>query len=222
MHLLRRTSAATAVSGRRLPSRPARMVCHKVAAVQEQPTQSPSPAGGEESGVLAASSASPSAPPAADAAALRLESLDAAQEELLKWMLFVDEDEQERDLGEMVDYAEFSAAAGEDADEELQEQVEKMMEQSAVDLRMGDRVMGTVYEVDEDGAYVEVGAKTAGFVPLSERSLAKLKSASTHTHFFFLSVGELTPLPLSLPIARAARTSRRWDRPMRRARHTVP
>lgn len=174
MHLLRRTTA-TAVSGRRLPSRPARLVCRKVAAVQEQPTaSSPSPSG-DDGSAPSPTSASLDSSSAAD---YRLQQLDAAQEELLKWMLFVDEEEQERDLGEMVDYAEFSALAGAEADEDLQESVEKMMEQSAVDLRMGDRVMGTVYEVDEDGAYVEVGAKTAGFVPLSECSLARLKSAS--------------------------------------------
>jgi hypothetical protein len=172
MHLLRRSAAASSAAAGRLPSRPARLVCRKVAAVQEQPT---------------ASSPSPSEDPApAGTAALqsstaedfRLQRLDAAQEELLKWMLFVDDEAQERDLADMVDYAEFSAAGGEEDDAELTEGVERMLEQSSVDLRMGDRVVGTVYEVDEDGAYVEVGAKTAGFVPLSECSLAKLKSVS--------------------------------------------
>lgn len=170
MHLLRRTTAS-AVAGRRLPARPARLVCRKVAAVQEQPTAS-SPSPSEDASTAVA------AEYGSKEADYRLEKLDAAQEELLKWMLFVGEEEQERDLAELVDYAELSAAGGEDDDPELQEATERLLESSTVDLRMGDRVMGTVYEVDEDGAYVEVGAKTAGFVPLSECSLARLKSAS--------------------------------------------
>jgi hypothetical protein len=51
-----------------------------------------------------------------------------------------------------------------------------MLEQSDYELKPGDKVVGTVYECDEDGAYVEIGAKSAGFVPLSECSLARLKS----------------------------------------------
>lgn len=57
-------------------------------------------------------------------------------------------------------------------------QVEDMMEQADYELKPGDKVVGTVYECDEDGAYVEIGAKSAGFVPLSECSLARLKSVS--------------------------------------------
>lgn len=105
----------------------------------------------------------------------RIEELDAAQEELLSWMLFWDGAAQEKDLDEMQDYEELTDQPEFDGAFELE--VEDMLEKaSETNLRPGQIVTGTVYEVDEDGAYVEIGAKSAGFVPLSECSLAKLKS----------------------------------------------
>lgn len=46
------------------------------------------------------------------------------------------------------------------------------------DFQLGNKVMGTVMEVDEDGAYIEIGAKCTAYVPLHECSFAKLKSVS--------------------------------------------
>lgn len=43
-----------------------------------------------------------------------LEELDDAQEQLLKWMLYTDEEAQEEDLDEMVDYDELGAEEYED------------------------------------------------------------------------------------------------------------
>lgn len=107
----------------------------------------------------------------------KIEELDAAQEELLSWMLFWDGAAQEKDLDEMQDYEELTEHA--EFDEAFEVEVEAMLDQaSELNLRPGQKVHGTVYEVDEDGAYVEIGAKSAGFVPLSECSLAKLKSVS--------------------------------------------
>jgi hypothetical protein len=102
---------------------------------------------------------------------LEIEELDAAQEQMLKWMA-LDEREQDEDLDEMVDYDEF----GDDEYEELFEEVEELYETADVDLKVGDTVVGTVYEIDEEGAYVEIGQKSSGFVPLSECSFAKLKT----------------------------------------------
>lgn len=107
----------------------------------------------------------------------KIEELDAAQEELLSWMLFWDNAAQEKDLDEMQDYEELTDNIAEDP--ELEQEIEAMIDKaSEVSLRPGEKVIGTVYEVDEDGAYVEIGAKSAGFVPLSECSLARLKSVS--------------------------------------------
>lgn len=114
-----------------------------------------------------------------------LAELDAAQEDLLKWMLYVPEDAQDSDLDEMVDYDEFA----DDEYEEVWEEVEGMLEECEYEFKIGDKVMGTIYECDEDGAYVEIGAKTAGFVPLAECSLAKLKTVRP---LFFVHI------PLSL------------------------
>eukprot|EP00882_Tetradesmus_deserticola_P032810 GHRQ01037402.1.p1 GENE.GHRQ01037402.1~~GHRQ01037402.1.p1 ORF type:complete len:187 (-),score=51.90 GHRQ01037402.1:140-700(-) len=108
----------------------------------------------------------------------KIEELDAAQEELLSWMLFWDGAAQEKDLDEMQDYEEVADQA--QFDEAFELEVEDMLEAaSETSLRPGQKVLGTVYEVDEDGAYVEIGAKSAGFVPLSECSLARLKSVSS-------------------------------------------
>ncbi len=102
---------------------------------------------------------------------LEVEELDAAQEQLLSWMM-LGEEEQEEDLDEMVDYDEF----GDEEYEELYEELEELFEAADVELKVGDKVVGNVYEVDEDGAYVEIGQKYSGFVPLSECSFARLKT----------------------------------------------
>ena len=103
---------------------------------------------------------------------LELEELDAVQEQMIQWMA-MEEEQQEEDLDEMVDYDEFG---DEEYAEELFDEVDNMIEASNVELKIGDKVVGTVYEIDEDGAYVEVGHKYSGFVPLSECSFARLKT----------------------------------------------
>jgi hypothetical protein len=103
---------------------------------------------------------------------LAVAQLDEAQENLLKWMLFLDSDAQEADLDEMVDQED----VGDEEFEDLYDEVEGMLEETEASFKVGDKVYGTVYEVDDDGAYVEIGAKTAGFVPLVECALGKLKS----------------------------------------------
>lgn len=102
---------------------------------------------------------------------LEIEELDAAQEQLLSWMMR-GEEEQEEDLDEMVDYDEF----GDEEYEELYEELEELIDAADVELKIGDKVVGTIYEVDEDGAYVEIGQKCSGFVPLTECSFARLKT----------------------------------------------
>ncbi|GAX80819.1 hypothetical protein CEUSTIGMA_g8254.t1 [Chlamydomonas eustigma] len=102
---------------------------------------------------------------------LELEELDSAQEQLLNWMM-QNEEEQEQDLDEMVDYDEF----GDEEYEEMFEEVQELLQTSDAELKVGDKVVGAVYEVDEDGAYVEIGQKYSGFVPLSECSFARLKT----------------------------------------------
>lgn len=109
-----------------------------------------------------------------EVAEMELAELDAAQEQVLTWMLNHTEQQHEEDLDEMVDYDEF----GDEEYAEIQDQVEQMIDASYSTLTMGDQVKGTVYEVDDDGAYIEIGEKASGFVPLSECSFAKLKSVS--------------------------------------------
>lgn len=105
---------------------------------------------------------------------MELQELDAAQEQLLKWMLTKTEEEQDADLDEMVDYDEF----GDDEYADMVEEVQTMLEEVDYEFKVGDKVLGTVIEVDEDGAYVEIGAKATAFCPITECSFARLKSVS--------------------------------------------
>ena len=143
----------------------------RVAAAEEQQTQA-------ESGLAAEARVIPSIDPAV-AQELELAELDDAQEQLLKWMMFTDEEAQEEDMDEMIDYDEF----GDEEYEELYEELEELYDAAGVELKVGDKVVGTVYEVDEDGAYVEIGEKSSGFVPLSECSFAKLKTVGIKSYF---------------------------------------
>ncbi|GFH17756.1 ribosomal protein S1 homologue [Haematococcus lacustris] len=87
-------------------------------------------------------------------------------------MMFTEEAQQEEELDEMVDYDEF----GDDEYAELFEEVDQMVDAEQQMLKVGDKVKGVVYAVDDDGAYVEIGDKASGFVPLEECSFAKLKT----------------------------------------------
>ncbi|KAG1679620.1 hypothetical protein FOA52_006137 [Chlamydomonas sp. UWO 241] len=135
----------------------------------EVSTSASSPDGGAEAASVPTSV--PDGVSAAEVAALELEELDAAQEQLLSWMM-KGEEEQEEDLDEMVDYDEF----GDDEYADMYAEVEEMVEEADVQLKVGDTVMAKIYEVDEEGAYCEVGSKYSGFVPLSECSFVKLKT----------------------------------------------
>ena len=104
---------------------------------------------------------------------LELDELDRAQEQLLAWVMYKEQEEQDEELDEMVDYDEY----GDEEYEELYDTVDALVEEAAgVQLSMGDSVVGTVYEVDDEAAYVDIGHKGSGVVPLSLCSSAKLKS----------------------------------------------
>lgn len=104
-----------------------------------------------------------------------LQELDQAQEDLLKWMM-LDEQTQEEDLDEMVDYDEF----GDEEYADMYEEVEDMLDAIDYDFKLGDKVSGTVIEVDDDGAYVEIGAKAIAFCPVTECSFARLKTVGNY------------------------------------------
>lgn len=98
--------------------------------------------------------------------------LDENQEHVLKWLLTKTDEEQDADLDEAMDFDEF----GDEEYSELREEVDAMYDQFDYDFKVGDKVMGTVIELDDEGAYIEIGAKAAGFCPLTECSFAKLKT----------------------------------------------
>jgi small subunit ribosomal protein S1 len=86
--------------------------------------------------------------------------------------MMLDEETQEEDMDEMVDYDEF----GDEEYADMYEEVEEMLEAVDYDFKVGDKVSGTVIEVDDDGAYVEIGAKAIAFCPITECSFARLKT----------------------------------------------
>jgi len=153
---------------------PLRNIRLRIAAIDHQQSSVEAPQG---DAILPSRRALPEVDPEL-ARELEVEELDAAQEQLLSWMM-LGEEEQEEDLDEMVDYDEF----GDEEYEELYEELEELVEAADVELQVGDKVVGSVYEVDEDGAYVEIGQKYSGFVPLSECSFARLKTVSLNRSF---------------------------------------
>ncbi|KAG2432585.1 hypothetical protein HXX76_008929 [Chlamydomonas incerta] len=149
------------------PARKANLAT-RVAAIEEQQTSFQ----GDEQPVEAA--LDPASIVDVDPAAVEemdLQELDQAQEDLLKWMM-LDEATQEEDLDEMVDYDDF----GDEEYADMYEEVEEMLEAVDYEFKVGDKVSGTVIEVDDDGAYVEIGAKAIAFCPVTECSFARLKT----------------------------------------------
>lgn len=54
---------------------------------------------------------------------------------------------------------------------------EELIKNTDFSFKQGDVVSGTVYEIDQRGAYVDVGAKSAAFCPNAEVSLCKINRA---------------------------------------------
>lgn len=144
---------------------------------------------------------------------VQLQQLDEAQEGLLKWMLFLDGEDQAADLEADLD-ADEVADRPDDEFAAILDEVEGLLEEGEGSFKPGDKVFGTVYEVDEDGAYVEIGSKTAGFVPLVECSLGRLKSVR--------GARGLGSPPLRWGGARSARARARAASPRRCSRRSRP
>lgn len=156
--ITRRFSGSVIVPVQRRPQ------IHVAVAAQEQEAAQPQE---QEAAVVEALDA-------AQVEEMELQALDAAQEQLLKWMLTKTDEEQDADLDEMVDYDEF----GDDEYADMAQEVQTMVEEVDYEFKVGDKVLGTVIDIDEDGAYVEIGAKATAFCPITECSFARLKSVS--------------------------------------------
>lgn len=51
---------------------------------------------------------------------------------------------------------------------------DELMDSFDFTFKQGDVVSGTVFEIDQKGAYVDIGAKAAAFCPTAEASLCKI------------------------------------------------
>lgn len=125
----------------------------RVAALEEPSTAAAEQLPEAQQAPLITASAPTYIPPAEDQALLELQELelsqlDAEQEQLLSWMIHTDEETQDADLDEMEDYEEL----GDEEYEELVDEVEKALDAADTDLKVGDKVMGTVFEVRACGA----------------------------------------------------------------------
>ncbi len=49
-------------------------------------------------------------------------------------------------------------------------------------FKQGDVVSGTVFEIDQKGAYLDIGAKSAAFCPTAEVSLCKIGRVCCEVH----------------------------------------
>jgi small subunit ribosomal protein S1 len=67
-------------------------------------------------------------------------------------------------------------AAGVDKEDDYR-RFEELLGSADVSFNQGDRVTGTIFRVDNRGAYVDVGGKSAAFCPTSELSLAPVSRA---------------------------------------------
>lgn len=107
---------------------------------------------------------------------LELDELDAAQEQVLAWMLFKSAEEQQQDLDELIDYDEFDEEEYEGLFEEMEQLVAGSLA-AAQNMKVGDKIYGRIYAIHDDGAYVELpDIKGYGFVPVFQCSTAKLKT----------------------------------------------
>lgn len=51
-------------------------------------------------------------------------------------------------------------------------------------FKQGDVVSGTVFEIDQKGAYLDIGAKSAAFCPTAEVSLCKIGRVCRRVHCY--------------------------------------
>lgn len=64
------------------------------------------------------------------------------------------------------------------ADPSLYEDFAKALEQQDYDFRKGQKVRGKAFEYTSDGAYVDIGGKSAAFLPLAEASVKAISNLS--------------------------------------------
>eukprot|EP00887_Chlorella_sp_A99_P001165 scaffold14.g1165.t1 len=62
----------------------------------------------------------------------------------------------------------------EDNKEDMYRRFEQLLDDFTVSHRTGDKVVGTVFKVDQKGAYVDVGGKSTAYCPTAELSMASI------------------------------------------------
>ena len=78
--------------------------------------------------------------------------------------------------------ASSSKASGELNTHDLYKRFDHLLNQYAYSYKQGDRVKGTVFRVDQRGAYVDVGAKASAVCPAEECSLAGVQRVQKPAH----------------------------------------
>jgi small subunit ribosomal protein S1 len=67
-----------------------------------------------------------------------------------------------------------TTTAAASADKPTYEDFSRLLEQYDFKFNVGDKIVGNVFNIDQRGAYVDIGAKAAAFLPTSEASLAPI------------------------------------------------
>ena len=86
-------------------------------------------------------------------------------------------DEKEADNSEEAEESAEVEEAEEEADETEEEAEFKYSDNDIADLRKGQKVTGTVVEINDNGVYVDVNYKTDGFIPLRHLSHRTVEDA---------------------------------------------
>lgn len=97
---------------------------------------------------------------------------EEVQEESEEIVEEVTEDEGEEESDEIIDEVEEDEEESTEDDTETQEF--DYSDNDIADLKKGQKVTGTVVEVNDDGVYVDVGYKTEGFIPKQELNHRKV------------------------------------------------
>mmetsp|Transcript_14545 Transcript_14545/g.31160 ORF Transcript_14545/g.31160 Transcript_14545/m.31160 type:complete len:384 (-) Transcript_14545:249-1400(-) len=64
------------------------------------------------------------------------------------------------------------------ADKPTYDDFSRLLEQYDFKFNVGDKIVGNVFNIDQRGAYVDIGAKAAAFLPTSEASLAPISKVA--------------------------------------------
>lgn len=86
------------------------------------------------------------------------------------------------------------AATAATVDRSAYDKFEQLLGKYEFRFRVGDKVTGTVFRVENNGLYVDIGAKSSAFCPVAELTLQKDTKARRPGASWFARVGQISLL----------------------------